>query len=130
MEESIQHTTYEMDDIDAIKIPVSINATYGIEVPISFLSEIIPENLWKNETTWEEGLPCYKSLDGTKAIIRLCNPKRIGTPNLGYSCSWYNFPDEYTDLLNQYFGESKLSEDQIIEKLRSSDYSRQEDFDE
>ncbi len=104
---------------------------YGIEVPAEFLHTEIPNNLWKVPTTWWEGLPCYLSLDGTKAIIRICQPNRID--NDKGACSWYNVPtiapdkveggdvDIVTELKNA-FGDAVMDLDDMNEKLSSLEY--------
>lgn len=123
---------------------------YGIEVQSEFLQTEIPNNLWKVPTTWWEGLPCYLSLDGTKAIVRICNPVRVN--NDKGACSWDNVPtisttstidgeevstttagminklDEEVDIIAElkvHFGDLIMSLEEMNEKLQSSEYYNQ-----
>lgn len=108
---------------------------YGIEVQAEFLQTEIPNNLWEVSTTWWEGLPCYLSLDGSKAIVRICQPNRVDNDN--NACSWYNVPTVSPDKveggevdivaeLTSYFGDAVMDLDELNEKLNSSEYKKEE----
>jgi hypothetical protein len=94
----------------------------GVEVDINIIDnlvdvDVVPADEEGNRKQWQETFPTYQSLDGTKALIRLCCP-------CGALKSWHGASNDMFYKWANHFGiDNLMTKSEFQNKLDSEDYT-------